>query len=166
METYITIVSSKTFETINPFWAALEKEWIRPTSCTLLYVPEHKKECNIIVKWYEEIVREYMGAEVKTELQIFDDENIPRFIDLIKGLILKDRKAKRKVIIDVTAAEWNYIPATLMLLADENKKAVPSLLYQQYSSPQYSELPYPLIPYTEQKLYDLLNMKELEGLSL
>jgi hypothetical protein len=31
MQVYIGIVSTNVFETLNPFWAAIDRKWIRPS---------------------------------------------------------------------------------------------------------------------------------------
>ncbi len=166
METYITVVSCSIFETINPFWAAIEKGWIEPSVCHIFHVPEYKKEFQRTGKWIMEICKEYMGEDIAVESHLFDDENIPEFIDLIKGLIKTEKEAGNKIAVDVTSAEWNYIPALLMLIADENPGVFKSVLYHQFSTPEYSHTPYPLIPLTEQRLYNLLKIDALEDLSL
>ncbi len=117
METYITLSSTNIFETINPFWAAIDKGWISPSLCHIFHVPEHKKEFQKIDKWFHEICKEYESIKnISIESQLFDDEDIPVFINIVKDLIRKESKRGQKIIIDVTSAEWNYIPASLMLI--------------------------------------------------
>lgn len=167
METYITLASSAPFQTINPFWNALEKGLIKPDSCRIFYVKEHKKELQEIVRWFEEIRLQYKrNNEISIQSHVFDDENITGFIDLIKGFVRREHESGQKVVIDITSASWNYIPAAFMLIADENRDIVRSVVYHQISSPSYLKVPYPLIPYTEQRLYDLLQIKALEEVDL
>ena len=167
METYITLASSKPFETVNPFWKALEKGLIRPDICRIFYVKEHKKELQEIMKWFEEIRLQYRkGHKISIQSHLFDDENITGFIALIKDVVRKERETGQKVMIDITSASWNYIPAALMLIADENRDIVRSVVYHQVSSPFYLEVPYPLIPLTEQKLYNMLQIEAIEEVDL
>jgi hypothetical protein len=167
METYITIVSPTIFETINPFWAAVEKQWIMPRACHMFHVPEHKKEYEKINTWFGEISRSY-GAEMDRAVveHNFDDENITAFITKIKELMAHEVRQGNKVIVDVTSAQWNYIPASLMLIAQENRDIVKSVIYHQVSEPRYNEIPYPLIPQTEQELYNLINVEALDNIQL
>jgi hypothetical protein len=166
METYIAVVSQNIFETVNPFWAALEKGWTAPSVCRILHVPEYKKEFQSIGRWIREISEEYMDDDIVMESHLFDDENIPGFIDLLKKVIKTEKVRGNKIVVDVTSAEWNYIPASLMLMADENPGLFKSVLYHQFSTSEYSQTPYPLIPLTEQRLYNLLKIDALEDLRL
>ncbi len=167
MQVYIGIVSTNIFETLNPFWTAIDRKWIKPSVCRLFYVPENKKEMKETCRWLQEIALRYLrSGNLLIDTHPFDDENIPEFIGVIKNIIRTEKEAGNSVVLDVTSAEWNYIPASFMLLAKENRRVVKTLLYQQFSSPLYAETPYPLIPLTEQKLYNLLSVNALEDLSL
>lgn len=168
METYITVLSPLIFETINPFWAAFEKEWIVPGQFYLYHVREHKEEFQKASQWIEEICLQYgaSGKEPAIEPCVFDDENITAFITHAKDLMRKESEKGHKVIVDVTSAPWNYIPASFMLIAEENRDIIKSVIYHQLSHPQYAEIAYPLIPHTEQKLFNLLNVEALEDVNL
>ncbi|MCX8027984.1 MAG: hypothetical protein N3A62_09060 [Thermodesulfovibrionales bacterium] len=168
MQTYLAFVSSNIFETINPFWTAVDRGLIKPQKVVLLSIPEYKKEVQSISKWFSTISERYLGSEhnLIVENHTFDDENIPVFIEIIKDLITKEVEAKREVVLDTTSAEWNYIPATIMLMADENRDLIKTVFYQQFSSPEYSQIPYPLIPNPEHRLYNLLKIQALEDLSI
>ncbi|NOZ68768.1 MAG: hypothetical protein GXP46_05890 [Deferribacteres bacterium] len=167
MQVYIGVVSTNIFETLNPFWAAVDKKWIEPSVCRLFYVPENSKELRKTSRWLQEISGRYLQpGNLLVDQHPFDDENIPGFVSAVKEIIKAEKEAGNKVVLDVTSAEWNYIPASLMLLAKENRKVVKTVLYHQFSTPVYRETPYPLVPLTEQRLYNLLNVDALEDLSL
>ena len=167
METYITLASATPFQTINPFWNAVEKEWIKPEQCRIFYVKEHSKELQEIMKWMQEVYLQYnKKSSVNFHAHVFDDENITAFVQAIKDVIRMEVESGNKVVMDITSASWNYIPAAFMLIADENRDIVKSILYHQVSQPSYLEMPYPLIPYTEQRLYNLLQIEALEEVAL
>jgi hypothetical protein len=167
METYLTILSSNIFETINPFWAAVDKGLLRPSRIRVFYVPEYKKHFQKTIRWLQEIAAQYLKINNLTvEPHLFDDENIHEFISIVKEIIRAENKSRHKLVVDVTSAEWNYIPASLMLIAEENQKIFKSVLYHQFSSFEYSHTPYPLIPLTEHRLYNLLDIDALEDLTL
>jgi len=85
METYLTVLSSNIFETINPFWAAVDRGLVRPSAVRIFYVPEYKKWVQKAAEWFREISSQYLRTDDMTiESQLFDDENIQEFSGGIK----------------------------------------------------------------------------------
>ena len=84
------------------------------------------------------IASQYLKTDNMTIVsQLFDDENIHEFIGIVKEIIGSEKKSGNKVVVDVISAEWNYIPASLMLLAEENRKIIRTVLYH-HLRPRYA----------------------------
>jgi len=100
MQVYVGIVSTNIFETLNPFWTAIDRKWIKPSVCRLFYVPENIKELNETCRWLQEIALQYLqSVNLPIETYPFDDENIPEFIGLVKNIIRTEKDAGNRIVL-------------------------------------------------------------------
>lgn len=155
---WLSVVGPHKFENINSFWAFCEQRKAQPEGCHLLYPHGLHDTAQETKAWINNIFPQYFPHQNPLEFSLkeFNENDLPSFVKALEEVFQSEKTKKGKMAIDTTPGTWSYIPATLSLLAREERKMVVHLFYHQYSLAEHQTHPYPLIPRKALVLHDLL----------
>lgn len=145
---------------VNTIWAACEQEGVVPQRVVLLASPDEPSIENSVqtVERYLRALLPTFGVENPEIVRHpIDEDDLLGFGRTLAQVLHAERKRAQNLVLDTTAGR-KYMSAFGVAQGQSSDLNLEKVYYNHLLSQRYTDVPYPLIPRHEQRLYDLKAM--------
>lgn len=148
---WTAFVGSHPFQTLNPLAAFLETGPVPPAEISLFCDPGEVDQGDRIIAHLQSLFK----ADQKPNIQKieYDKSSPEKVAQTLQAYLTGHQKGKRKVLLDLSAAPFPYIPALLAQLAPEQSPVV--FVYLQDMQDGFKNQPLVLLPRSGYRLFVL-----------
>ncbi len=151
---WITVVGWSPMAAINGLWYAV-KSGICPVEVVVINAGASSQNIEKFKKYADRIITGYSSCGKPKVWEEKAQEEPIEFYRLLKRLVDESRL---DIVLDITPGR-KFMSAFVLHLGMQNPDKVKKIIYVHLFHRFYENVPYPLIPRTRQKIYDLKEMK-------
>lgn len=154
---WVSVVGWSPMAVINTLWGACE-QGIVPTHLILLASedkPEVQKSIQIVEKYARALLAQFGVPDPLIETRPIDEDDLKGFWETLKQVMVEVKNSGERIVLDITAGR-KYMSALGMALGRWGSIGLEKLYYTHLHDQRYTDVPYPLIPRHQHRLYDLL----------
>lgn len=156
---WITVVGWSPMAVVNTLWQACE-QGVVPERIVLLASPDEPRVRNSVqtVKRYlSAILQQYGVSKPDFREEPIDESDFMGFWNTLERVLDRERGCAERLVIDTTAGR-KYMSAFAITQGWRSDLPVEHVYYNHMIDQRYNDVPHPLIPRHEQRLYDLLEL--------
>jgi hypothetical protein len=144
---------------INTIWQASEKGFI-PDRVVLLASPTEtsvQRSVRTVERYLRAVLPRFGVTNPQIEQEPINEDDFIGFREKLAEVLRSEGQRSSQVIVDTTPGR-KYMSAFAFALGLKQKPKVEKVYYNHMLDMRYNDVPHPLIPRHEQKLYDFFEV--------
>lgn len=156
---WVTVVGWSPMAVVNTLWQACERGVV-PDRIVLLASPAEprvQESVKTVQRYLQAILQQYGVAQPDFCQEPIDESDFMGFWNTLERVLDRERELAERLVIDTTAGR-KYMSAFAITQGWRDDLPVEHVYYNHMIDQRYNDVPHPLIPRHEQRLYDLLDL--------
>lgn len=156
---WVTVVGWSPMAVVNTIWAACE-QGVVPQRVVLLATPDEpsiERSVQTVERYLHALLPAFGVENPAIVRHPIDEDNLLGFGRTLAHVLQTERKRAQNLVLDTTAGR-KYMSAFGVAYGQRIELNLEKVYYNHLLSQRYADVPHPLIPRHEQRLYDLKAM--------